>query len=352
MYNRLNTSSLDVQQWRWLCTVFNGAFINLSNSMALVTKRIGVTFVHPECISPFLACYLITLDKNLGVCPVAISDTARRISAKEVLDTIKPDVQDSCGCVQLCGKQISGDEVAVHADVLLSRMETRLYSWLMQLMHSAPLHNIQRIRLSLSAILISIYRAPSGLFVDGDTLLSQERTTKDDPLALLLYAMATILLIQKLECSYQQVWFTDNAGAVGRVEDLSDWWERLSTTGTTCKYGCFPNNSKTWLVIKEGLHETACSIFANTSVNVTCSERHYLGVAISNDEYVAGYVRVKDNDWIANLQCLAMITETQPHAGFWYLHTGWWTTDSRSVPGIGTLLRSLHHALHSVLVPA
>ena len=105
-----------------------------------------------------------------------------------------------------------------------------------------------------------------------------------------MYALATIPLIQKLEGNHRQVWYADDAAAVGKILDLRDWWERLSTIGPS--YGYFPNASKTWLVTKEGLLETARSIFADTGVNVTCNGRPYLGAAIGSEEYVAEQVRL------------------------------------------------------------
>ena len=75
------------------------------------------------------------------------------------------------------------------------------------------LHNIRRICSLLSTILINTYRAPAELFVDGDTLFSQEGTTQGDPLAMPMYALATIPLIKKLEGNYKQVWYADGAAA-------------------------------------------------------------------------------------------------------------------------------------------
>ena len=131
------------------------------------------------------------------------------------------------------------------------------------------LHNIQRLCPLLATILINTYRAPTELFVDGDAILSQEGTTQGDPLAMPMYALATIPLIKKLHGNYKQVWYADDAVAVGRIVDLRDWWDRISTS--VLGFGYFPNASKTWLVTKEGLHDAAVSIFANTGVSVTCN---------------------------------------------------------------------------------
>ena len=58
----------------------------------------------------------------------------------------------------------------------------------------------------------------------------------------------------------------------------------------------FPNASKTWLVTKEGHHNDAVSIFANTGVSITPNGRPSLGAAIGFQEYLAGQVKAKVNE--------------------------------------------------------
>ena len=96
--------------------------------------------------------------------------------------------------------------------------------------------------------------------------------------------------------------------------DLRNWWDKISTSGP--RFGYFPNASKTWLVTKEGLHDAAVSLFANTGVSVTSNGRPYLGAAIGSWDYVAGQVESKVNEWTSNIQCLATIAVTQPHAAY------------------------------------
>ena len=59
----------------------------------------------------------------------------------------------------------------------------------------AALHNIRYLCPILSTILINIYREATDLFVDGIVLASKEGTTQGDPLAMPMYALATIPLI-------------------------------------------------------------------------------------------------------------------------------------------------------------
>ena len=353
-------SGVDAYEWRRLCTAFKGASTDLCHSLALMAQRLCTSYVDPKCVSPLLACRLIALDKSPGVRPIGIGDTARRIIAKAVLFVARPDVQDISGCLQLCGGQISGIEAAVHAvrtafesdeneAVLLADASNAFNS----LNRQVALHNIRRLCPPLATILINTYRVPTELFVDGDVILSQEGTTQGDPLAMPMYAIATIPLIKTLDGNYKQVWFADDAAAVGKIADLRDWWDRLSTSGPG--FGYFPNASKTWLVTKEEFHNAAVSIFANTGVNVTPDGRPYLGAPIGSREFVAGQVESKVNEWISNLQCLATIAVSQPHAAYSALTHGLmykWTYLSRTVPDIGPLLKPLDDALRSVLLPA
>ena len=231
-------SGIDAHGWRRLCTSFKRASNDLCHSLALATKRICTSFVDPVSISPILACRLIALDKNPGVRPIGIGDVARRIIAKAVLTVVRPDIQDASGCLQMCGGQIAGIEAAVHSvrtafesddsEAALFVDATNAFNCLNR---QAALHNIRRLCPPLSTMLINTYRHPSQLFMDGDILLSQEGTTQGDPLAMSMYALATIPLIRKLTSNSMQAWYADDAAAVGKVTDLRDWWDQLAKEG-------------------------------------------------------------------------------------------------------------------------
>ena len=74
--------------------------------------------------------------------------------------------------------------------------------------------NIHQLCPSIATILTNTYRENASLFIDGDTLFSQEGTTQGDPLAMAMYAIATVPLIEKLQSTNtKQVWYADDATA-------------------------------------------------------------------------------------------------------------------------------------------
>ena len=112
------------------------------------------------------------------------------------------------------------------------------------------LRNIHQLCPSLSTILTNTYREDIDLFIDGESILSQEGTTQGDPLAMAMYAIAITPLINRLETELvKQTWYADNAAAGGKLVDLKAWWDRLTDLGPD--YGYFPNTKKTWLIVKE-----------------------------------------------------------------------------------------------------
>ena len=85
------------------------------------------------------------------------------------------------------------------------------------------LRNIRHLCPLLSKILINTYREDVRLFIDGETLLSQEGTTQGDPLAMAMYAVAVTLLIHRLKFeATKQVWFADDATAGGKLINLRE----------------------------------------------------------------------------------------------------------------------------------
>ena len=104
----------------------------------------------------------------------------------------------------MCGGQICGIEAAVRVarqafdsekcEAALLVDATNAFN---SLNRQTALQNIRRQCPSIATILVNTYRAPTELFMDNDVILSQEGTTQGDPLAMAMYGLATIPLIQK-----------------------------------------------------------------------------------------------------------------------------------------------------------
>ena len=162
---------------------------------------------------------------------------------------------------------------------------------LIPLNRQVALHNIRCLCPPIATILVNSYRAPTELFVDCDVILSQEETTQGDPLAMAMYGLAAIPLIRRLNGPCKQVWYADDSAALGSLEHLHSWWDRLTTEGPSCGY--FVNPSKTWLVTKDSHLQNAVKTFAGSGVNITPNGRPYLGAAVCSPDFIEEQIAPK-----------------------------------------------------------
>ena len=246
-------------------------------------------------LAPFLACRLIALDKNPGVRPIGVCEVVRRIITKAVLEVTRGDIQESAGSLQLCAGQIAGIEATVHAMTKSFQDENSEAALLVDAFNSlnrnAALLNVRSLCPVIATILTNASRDRTDLCVDDSTLLSQEGMTQGDPLAMPLYAIATLPLIRSLNADVKQVWYADDASACGKIQALRSWWHKLVSTGPA--YGYNVNAPKTWLVVKESYLSTAKQVFQDTGVNVTTEGRPYLGAPLGTEEFTTKYMSEK-----------------------------------------------------------
>ena len=105
-------------------------------------------------------------------------------------------------------------------------------------------------------------------------MLSQEGTTQGDPLAMPMYAIGIIPVIQQLKGLARQVWYADDAAAGGSLLQLKDWWSELLSLGH--HFGYHVNAAKTWLVVKQEHLVHAQRIFNGTGIQITSAGRVHL----------------------------------------------------------------------------
>ena len=84
-------------------------------------------------------------------------------------------------------------------------------------------------------------------------------------------ALATLPLVHDFT---NQIWYADDAAAVGALAQLRSWWDRIVTLAPS--YGYHPNTSKMWLVTKKAHLQDAVTIFQDSGVNITDEGRPYL----------------------------------------------------------------------------
>ena len=352
-------SDLDSYAWRRLCTSFKSGSSALCQSLALTAKRLCTEYLDPMCISSLLACRLIALDKSPGVRPIGIGEIPRRIIAKAVLSVTRGDVQDAVGSIQLCAGQIAGAEAAVHAVQECFHNDGTEATLLIDgnnafnsLNRDAALQNIRCLCPSISTMLINTYRAPTELFIDGEIIYSREETTQGDPLAMPMYAIATIPLIRRLPKSATQIWYADDAAALDSITDLRNWWDDLMNMGPS--FGFHVNQAKTWLITKDSCLSNAIATLSDTNVNVINTGRPYLGAPLGTPEYTNNFVSEKVNQWSSELQLLSEIAVTQPHAAYAALTHGLssrWLYLSRTVPNISSYYQQMENIIRTVFIP-
>ena len=178
-------SGLDATSWKRLCTSFKGASFDLCEAVAATTRRLCTCYVDPSGLSAFVACRLIALDKCPGVRPIGIGETVRRIIGRAITRILSNDIQTAAGPLQLCAGYQSGCESAVHAmrqvfefpeteAIILVDASNAFNS----LNRQTALRNIRHLCPALSKVLINTYREDVRLYINGETMLSQEGTTQ------------------------------------------------------------------------------------------------------------------------------------------------------------------------------
>ena len=352
-------SGADAADWRRFCSCFKRASEDLCTSLAAVAKKLCTQLIDPKGTSSLVASRLIALDKNPGVRPIGIGEVSRRIINKAILRVLHHDIQEAAGSLQLCAGQLGGCEAAIHAarsmfssqnceGILLVDASNAFNSLNRQL----ALINISHLCPPISQILINTYRSDSLLFCGEETFLSSEGTTQGDPLAMAMYALAVVPLINRLYYHADQIWYADDASASGSISQLREWWDALNEIGPS--YGYFPNANKTHLVVKPEFFDAAKQRFEGSSVKITDQGHRYLGSAIGQKSFVESFTNSCVNEWIKEVHQLSTFAESQPHAAFAALTHGLigkWMFLARTTPDIAHLFEPLESTIRCELIP-
>ena len=110
-----------------------------------------------------------------------------------------------------------------------------------------------------------------------------------------------------------------------------------------------------WLIVKEEHIEQATHLFEGTGIQITKEGQRHLGAALGTQTFIERYVTEKVHEWSKEVNKLAEIATSQPHAVYTALTHGLqskWTYLTQTVPNISDLLEPLEYALHQKLLPA
>ena len=364
-------SGLDAIGWRRMLVSQNYGLAgkDLRESIAAMARNLSTRKVEinnsTTNIEAYLSCRLIPLDKKPGVRPIGVGEVLRRIIGKAIIATIKPEILKSAGSLQLCAGQQVGCEAAVHAmnqifaeeetDALLLVDATNAFN---SINRKVMLHNIQYLCPSMSTYTYNCYCTASRLFVQGGKeILSMEGTTQGDSIAMPMYAIGIIPLLEAIKDDttgeIKQAAFADDLSGAGKLTQLRSWWDNIMQSGPLLGY--YPRADKSWLIIKQDLLQEATEIFKGTDMKITVEGHKYLGGYIGTDEGKFTYVQNLVSKWMKQLETLAAIARHEPQAAYAAYVSGFqhrFTYHIRTLPDIKPLLQQLDHVIDHKFLPA
>lgn len=362
-------SGLDARGWRRLLssTLCGNAAGDLRNTMAALTRKLATTNCHH--IEALTACRLIPLDKKPGCRPIGVGEVLRRIIGKCIMAVVKEDVRSAAGNLQVCAGQQAGGEAAIHAmreifsqddceAVLLVDAKNAFNT----INRKTMLHNINIKCPSLAMYVKNTYKEPSNMYINNrnnnsvKVVQSLEGTTQGDPVAMAMYAIGLSVLQDKIvfgKTNVKQVAYADDLSGAGKITDIKGWWDLVNENGPTIGYT--PNAAKSVLIVKPELYNLGVEIFNGSGVSITKEGQRHLGAVIGTEEFKKEYIEEKVLKWVKEVEVLADIAKTEPHAAYSaYTHglQHQWRFVMRTIPGISPLLRPLENSIRDALIPA
>ena len=96
--------------------------------------------------------------------------------------------------------------------------------------------------------------------------------------------------------------------------------EYLCRLGT--KFGYFPEGSKSWIIVRENVKESAQTIFDNTKTKITTDGQKHLGAGIGTANFKQNYMMKKIDQFMQELHILSKIAWYEAQAAYSCFITG------------------------------
>ena len=255
---------LNADEWRRMIgsDVYGSASNDLRKAIANMARQLCTEEIDdPESLESLMACRLIPLSKNPGVRPIGIGEVLRRIIGKAVTGVLRKDILKTSGNLQLCAGQKAGCEVGIHAAVDIFKDENShgtlqidAHNAFNSINRKVVIHNMKILCPEFWIFVTNCYALPARLFVTGGSeIASNEGTTQGDPIAMAMYAIGILPLLE-IKCDLQntsaiRMAFADDFTGIGSINELKVWWNMINEYGPYIGY--FPNAKKSVLIVKE-----------------------------------------------------------------------------------------------------
>ena len=327
-------------------------------TVAQLAVRIATEEIDSEFLKPYNACRLIPLDKSPGVRPIGVGEILRRIIGRSILRCVENDLKSLGKDTQLCLGQKCGIEHAIHSlreefakpdvqAILLIDAKNAFNS----LNRVLALENIKELCASLINALRNSYNKPTDLYVNGKTLKSQEGTTQGDPLAMAMYGIAILPLIDLCsDLKITQKWYADDGNVAGSLEDLKTVHERLKQHGPAFGY----NVTKCHIIAKPGEIDEAREMFDKEDVDIIDGHR-VLGSVIGSETACTHYKAEKISEYNKIVEKLSKHANTSPQNVYHCFTKGVQnklTFLARTTPGVIENLQETEKIVSEKLLPA
>ena len=194
--------------------------------------------------------------------------------------------------------------------------------------------------------------------VDGEAgtiLFSKEGCTQGDPLAMIVYGIGMLPLVEKLQQEIPgmfQPWYADDAGAAGDYESIATYFNFLMMEGPARGY--FPEPTKSILVVQPENVDRAKEALSHLGFSIVTGARYlggHVGTTAKRDDWVAGKVE----GWVTGVDALSRVAQPSPHCAFVGLQKSLqseWMHLQRVVDDICSAFQPIEDAILTKFLPA
>ena len=149
-----------------------------------------------------------------------------------------------------------------------------------------------------------------------------------------------------------QIWYADDASAIGELSRICNWFSSLVKLGPY--YGYLPELNKSCLIVKESSLHQAKQLLQDHGIKITTSG-HFLGGVIGDADGKHDRIAAEVHEWLQQVEILSIIAKTQPQIVYIALTKSLqceWTDFQRVTPECGVLFEDLEMALSEKFIPA